>query len=82
MRGLAKSGAEEAMEMEFGKTGLTRRLLQAYAGLIFVSQQVTSATEPAEGVVMKKLRHDRIILPGAMKVSPSRLLLKQRTITE
>ena len=63
MRGLAKSGAEEAMEMEFGKTGLARRLLEQNTGLVFGGEKIASATEPAEGVVMEKLRHQEMILP-------------------
>ena len=53
MRGLAESGAEKAMEMKFRKTGFARRLLQPNTGLIFGGEQVSSATEPAEGVVME-----------------------------
>jgi hypothetical protein len=63
MRGLAKSGTEKAMEMKFGKAGLTRRLLEQHTGLVFGGEQVPCATEPTEGVVMKKLRHERMILP-------------------
>jgi hypothetical protein len=31
--------------------------------LVFSGEQVTSATESTEGVVMEKLRHERMILP-------------------
>ena len=63
MRGLAKGGTEKAMEMKFGKTGLACRLLQQNTGLVFGGEEVTSATEPTEGVVMEKLRHEGMILP-------------------
>jgi len=63
MRGLAKSGTEEAMEMKFGKTGLARRVLEQNPRLVFVGKQITSATEPTEGIVMEKLRHKEMILP-------------------
>jgi hypothetical protein len=31
--------------------------------LVFGGEEVTSATEPTEGVVMEKLRHEGMILP-------------------
>ncbi len=71
MWGLAEGGAEQAMEMKFRKAGLARRLLEQNAGLIFVGKEVTSATEPTEGIVMEKVRHWRMILP-----LPSRRLLR------
>ncbi len=63
MRGLAKSGTEEAMEMKFRKTSLARRLLEQNTGLVFGGKEIASATESAEGVVMEKLRHLKMILP-------------------
>ncbi len=54
MRSLAECGPEQAMEVEFGKTGLPRRLLQQNARLIFGSEQVPSPAEPAEGIVMEQ----------------------------
>ncbi len=63
MWGLTESCTEKTMEMKFRKTGLARRLLEENTGLVFDGQEVTSATEPAEGVVMQKLRHEEIILP-------------------
>ena len=63
MRGLAEGSTEQAMEMEFGKTGLARRLLEQNSGLVFGGEEVASATEPAKGVVMEKLRHRQMILP-------------------
>ena len=45
------------MEMKFGKTGLARRVLEQNTGLGFGGEEVTSATEPTEGVVMEKFRH-------------------------
>ena len=62
MRRLTKRGTEQAMEMKFGKTGLACRLLQQNTGLVFGGEEITSATEPTEGVVMKKLSHEGIIL--------------------
>jgi hypothetical protein len=38
--------------MKFGKTSLARRLPKQNTGLVFGGEQVTSATEPAEGVVI------------------------------
>lgn len=52
------------MEMEFGQTGFTGGLLEQDAGLVFGGQEVASATETAEGVVMEKLRHEEMILRG------------------
>jgi len=63
MRSLAKSGTVKAMKVKFGKTGLARRLLEQNTRLVFSGEQVTSATESTEGVVMEKLRHERMILP-------------------
>ena len=63
MRGLAKRAAEKTMEMKFGKTGLACRLFEQNTGLVFGGEEVAPATEPAEGVVMEKLRHDEMILP-------------------
>jgi hypothetical protein len=57
MRRFAKGGPEKPMEMEFGKTGLTCRLLQQYARLVSRSEQVASPTESAESVVMEQLQH-------------------------
>ena len=74
MRGLAKRGTEKAMEMKFGKAGLARGLLEQNPGLVFGSEEVTSATEAAEGVVMEKLRHEEMILPfrqSAVRLTPS-----------
>jgi len=45
------------MEMKFGKTGLARCLFEQNPGLVFGGEEVTSATEPTEGVVMEKFRH-------------------------
>ncbi len=50
------------MEVKLGKTGLARRLLEQNTGLVFGGEQVTSATQPTERVVMKKLRHEKMIL--------------------
>ena len=66
MRGLAKSGAEKAMEMKFRKTGLARHLLEQNTCLVFGGKEITSATEPTEGVVMEKLRHEGMILPAVV----------------
>jgi hypothetical protein len=60
---LAKSGPEKTMEMKFGKTGLARRLPEQDTGLVFGSEEVASTTEPTEGIVVEKLRHEEIILP-------------------
>jgi hypothetical protein len=54
MRGLAKSGAEKAMEVEFRKARLTRRLLEQNPGSVSGGEEVTPATEPAESVVVEK----------------------------
>ena len=62
MRGLAESGTKQAMEMKFGKACLARRLLEQNTGLVLGGEEVTSATDPTEGVVMEKLRHQKIIL--------------------
>ena len=62
MRGLTESGSEKTVEMKFRKTGFARRLLEENTG-VFDGQEVSSATEPAEGVVMQKLRHEEMILP-------------------
>jgi hypothetical protein len=64
MRGLAESGTEKAMEMKFRKTGFARRLLEQNAGLVLIGQEVTSATEPTESIVMEELRHEGMILPS------------------
>ena len=50
------------MEMKFGKAGFARRLLEQNTGLIFGGEQLTSATEPTERVVMEKSRHEGMIL--------------------
>ena len=50
------------MEMKFGKAGFARRLLERNTGLIFGGEQLTSATEPTERVVMDKMRHEGMIL--------------------
>lgn len=50
------------MEMKFGEASLARRLFKQNTGLIFRGQQIASATEPAEGVVVEKLRHGEMIL--------------------
>lgn len=63
MRGLAKSGAKKAMEMECRKASLARRLLEQNPRLVFGGQQIASAAKPTEGVVMQELRHRKIILP-------------------
>jgi hypothetical protein len=57
--GLAKSGAEKAMEMKLGKAGFARRLPQQNPGLVFSGQEVAPATEPAERVVVEKFRCTR-----------------------
>ena len=62
MRSLAKSGAEKTMKMKFGEASLARRLFKQNTRLIFRGQQVASAAEPPEGVVVEKLRHEEIIL--------------------
>jgi ribosomal protein L10 len=62
MRSLAERGAEKPMEMEFGKTSLACGLLEQNTGLIFGGQEIASATEAAEGVVVEKGRHREIIL--------------------
>jgi len=58
VRSLAKRRAEEAMEVEFGQASLARRLLQQNPRLIFGGEKIASTTEPAESVVMEKLRHE------------------------
>lgn len=63
MRRLAKRGTEEAMEMKLRKTGLVCRLLEQNPRLVFGGEEVTPATEPAESVIMEKLRHQEMILP-------------------
>jgi hypothetical protein len=40
------------MEMKFGKTGLASRLREQNTGLVFVSQEIASAAESTESVVM------------------------------
>jgi len=67
----AKGGSEKAMEVKLGKTGLARRLLEQNAGLVFGGEEVASATEPAEGVVMEKLRHEGMILPFRLSLVAS-----------
>jgi hypothetical protein len=62
MRSLAKSGAEKTMKMKFGEARLARRLFEQNTGLIFRGEQIASATEPPEGVVVEKLRHVEMIL--------------------
>lgn len=73
MRGPVESGSEQAMEMKFGKTGFAGRLFKQNTGLVFGGKEVASATEPAEGVVMEKLRHEGMILffPGSRTGIPS-----------
>jgi hypothetical protein len=58
----SEGGAEEAVEMEFGETSLARSLLEQDAGLVFGGEQVASATEAAEGVVVEKRWHGEMIL--------------------
>jgi hypothetical protein len=77
MRCLAKCGPEEPMEMKFRKTSRTRRVLEQNPGLVFGGQQVASAAEPAEGVVMEKVRHAGMILP-ANKRTNSGMRLRPR----
>jgi len=67
----AKGGSEKAMEVKLGKTGLARRLLEQNARLVFGGEEVASATEPAEGVVMEKLRHEGMILPFRLSLVAS-----------
>jgi len=50
------------MEMKFGKTGLARCLFKQNTRLIFRGEQVTSATKPAEGIIMEQSRHGEMIL--------------------
>ena len=52
IRGLPKSTTKQTMEMKFGKTGLASRLREQNAGLVFVGQEITSAAESTESVVM------------------------------
>jgi hypothetical protein len=66
MRSLAKGGSKKTMEMKFGKTGLARRLSQQNAGMIFGGEKIAPATKPAKGVVMEKVRHQKIILLRAL----------------
>jgi hypothetical protein len=62
VRRLAKRGPKKPMEMEFGEASLTRHLLQQNARLVSGSEQVASAAEAAESVVMNELRHLKMIL--------------------
>ncbi len=62
MRGLAEGGTEKAMEMKFGETGLSRRLLEQNTGVVFGGDEVASAAEAAEGVVMEKRGHEEMVL--------------------
>jgi hypothetical protein len=64
MRGFPEGGAEKAMEMKFGKAGLARCLLKQNTELVTGGEEIPSTTEPAEGVVMEKLRHAQMILPS------------------
>jgi hypothetical protein len=58
------------MEMKFGKTGFARRLVKQNTGLVFGGEEITSATESTEGIVMEMLRHERMILLPAVVSAP------------
>ena len=58
----SEGGAKEAVEMELGETGFARGLLEQDAGLVFGGEEVASATEAAEGVVVEEREHWEMIL--------------------
>jgi hypothetical protein len=63
MWGFAESTPKKPMEMEFRKAGRACCLLEQNTGLIFVGQELASATQPTESVVMEQVPHEEIILP-------------------
>jgi len=68
------------MEMKFGQTGFARRLVKQNTGLVFGGEEITSATESTEGIVMEMLRHERMILLPAV-VTALRLGARNRQVT-
>jgi hypothetical protein len=65
MRSFAEGRAKQAMEMEIGKAGFAGGFGKTDPGLVIRREQIASAAEAAEGVVMKKRRHGEMILPAA-----------------
>jgi hypothetical protein len=56
VRGLAKGGAEEAVEVEVGEAGLAGSVLEQDAGGVLGGEEVARAAEAAKGVVVVEER--------------------------
>ena len=76
MRCFSEGGTKEPMEVEFGETGLARRLGNQYAGLIFRRKKIAAAAKAAKGVVMEQHSHRQNYTTG----SGAGVQLKRRPI--
>ena len=62
VRGFAEGGPKKAMEVKFGQARLTGGVLEQNPGGVGGGKEISSATEPSEGIVMKQSRHAEMVL--------------------